>query len=343
MDGMNTMGDVADSVSKLNGNDILKAENMQEFEKLYNIRDVSDGISQLKFNGGRRFRKGILMRSATTTMCTESDVKLLVEILQIHTIMDLRSHPPHHPPLDRYYPLMPAPSHEELITKIPRKESGRFEMPIIGGKARAAFLQHFLFHNPLHSISVMAPVGMSTKVVLRYKDRVSESVRANVQNTAAREMMRSFKGAGGMYKILLQSTGLELCQALQIIAVYGERPILVHCLSGKDRTGLVIALTLLACGVDRESVEKDYAISNAFAFSIIHAEVLGLPKEVFPTRETLDNDPFLREYYGAPLTGIQEALDFIEENWGSFDAYLDWIGFDSSWRSFLCDRLLEHH
>jgi len=38
--------------------------------------------------------------------------------------------------------------------------------------------------------------------------------------------------------------------------------IVVHCLAGKDRTGLVTALALRLAGVSRESIADDYAASE---------------------------------------------------------------------------------
>lgn len=39
-------------------------------------------------------------------------------------------------------------------------------------------------------------------------------------------------------------------------------PIVVHCIHGKDRTGLIIALVLLLVGLEEETVVLDYAKSE---------------------------------------------------------------------------------
>lgn len=39
-------------------------------------------------------------------------------------------------------------------------------------------------------------------------------------------------------------------------------PVLVHCLSGKDRTGIVIAALLLICGIDRSVIVEEYLLSE---------------------------------------------------------------------------------
>jgi len=41
-----------------------------------------------------------------------------------------------------------------------------------------------------------------------------------------------------------------------------EYPVLVHCLSGKDRTGIVIATLLTILGVDCEVVIEEYLLSE---------------------------------------------------------------------------------
>ncbi|GAB5528033.1 MAG: hypothetical protein Roseis2KO_59050 [Roseivirga sp.] len=39
-------------------------------------------------------------------------------------------------------------------------------------------------------------------------------------------------------------------------------PVLVHCLSGKDRTGIVIAALLVICGIDRKTITEEYLLSE---------------------------------------------------------------------------------
>lgn len=39
-------------------------------------------------------------------------------------------------------------------------------------------------------------------------------------------------------------------------------PVLVHCLSGKDRTGIVIAAILLVLGVDKSVIKQEYLLSD---------------------------------------------------------------------------------
>lgn len=48
------------------------------------------------------------------------------------------------------------------------------------------------------------------------------------------------------------------------IIASAEGGAMFFCTAGKDRTGVVSAILLLACGVDREIVAKDYALSRKY-------------------------------------------------------------------------------
>lgn len=39
-------------------------------------------------------------------------------------------------------------------------------------------------------------------------------------------------------------------------------PLLIHCLSGKDRTGIVVAAILLVLGIDRPVIQEEYLLSD---------------------------------------------------------------------------------
>ncbi|MBR4501475.1 MAG: tyrosine-protein phosphatase [Clostridia bacterium] len=55
----------------------------------------------------------------------------------------------------------------------------------------------------------------------------------------------------------------ETAEALRLIAC-AESGVMVCCTAGKDRTGVVSALLLLACGAEREAIVSDYALSREY-------------------------------------------------------------------------------
>ncbi|MER5608379.1 tyrosine-protein phosphatase [Micromonospora tulbaghiae] len=53
----------------------------------------------------------------------------------------------------------------------------------------------------------------------------------------------------------------ELRRAIEVIAD-GEHPLVFHCASGKDRTGLLAALVLSLLGVDDDQIAEDFALTE---------------------------------------------------------------------------------
>jgi protein-tyrosine phosphatase len=54
----------------------------------------------------------------------------------------------------------------------------------------------------------------------------------------------------------------EIGAALQIIATAGSAPLVIHCASGKDRTGLLAAVILGLLGVAADDIAADYALTE---------------------------------------------------------------------------------
>lgn len=54
----------------------------------------------------------------------------------------------------------------------------------------------------------------------------------------------------------------ELRQALDVIAAPGSTPLVIHCASGKDRTGVLTALVLHLLGVAQDDIVADYALTG---------------------------------------------------------------------------------
>jgi protein tyrosine/serine phosphatase len=55
----------------------------------------------------------------------------------------------------------------------------------------------------------------------------------------------------------------SIVEALRLIADPGNRPVVVHCTAGKDRTGIVVAMLLDILGVDHEVIVADYHVTSA--------------------------------------------------------------------------------
>jgi protein-tyrosine phosphatase len=68
----------------------------------------------------------------------------------------------------------------------------------------------------------------------------------------------------GLYEDMVERGGPQLARAVDAVAEHiVDGPVLVHCVAGKDRTGLVVALIQAAIGVSLDSIIAEYALSDA--------------------------------------------------------------------------------
>jgi protein-tyrosine phosphatase len=100
------------------------------------------------------------------------------------------------------------------------------------------------------------------------------------------------------YDWMLERCAPAIVRALAAVASAPPGAVVVHCVGGKDRTGLVAALLLRLCRVSVEDVDADYALTE--------------------TRLR----PTLGEVATAPAGAMATALDRLEHRHGSVEAYL---------------------
>lgn len=105
---------------------------------------------------------------------------------------------------------------------------------------------------------------------------------------------------------------LSARKVFQAIA-YCEKPCLIHCVIGKDRTGIFVALLLLLNGVDFMDVNADYIISYPYIQALVEEARSG--KTDYP-EELIDPDTLF----------LKKFMDQFNEHYGSVDGYLKEIG-----------------
>jgi protein-tyrosine phosphatase len=112
----------------------------------------------------------------------------------------------------------------------------------------------------------------------------------------------------------------ELVQAI----VDGERPALIHCTAGKDRTGVLVALILEALGVPEEIVVDDYLRSDVYAQNLRLQE--GLPQQIEQVFGFLPDDEWIDVLIGVDEEFIRAALQTVRSEWGTVEDYLSSAG-----------------
>uniref|UniRef100_A0A1D2A8L0 Tyrosine specific protein phosphatases domain-containing protein n=1 Tax=Auxenochlorella protothecoides TaxID=3075 RepID=A0A1D2A8L0_AUXPR len=114
------------------------------------------------------------------------------------------------------------------------------------------------------------------------------------------------------YKILLEKARLPLARAVRLFADKDSAPVLVHCIHGKDRTGVVTMLLLLVCDVDPGAIVEDYVRSELILReSRDNNELVSLPGHL-TTNEVI----------AAAASVIEALMDYMTRRWGGAKQYL---------------------
>jgi protein-tyrosine phosphatase len=105
--------------------------------------------------------------------------------------------------------------------------------------------------------------------------------------------------------------------ALRLLCTPGQLPVLYHCSGGKDRAGWMTAIVLTALGVPRETVLRDYLLSNDFhrtgyqklRFDLVKAGIVADPELLRPVLEQ-------RPSY------LETAFGEADRRYGSFEDFV---------------------
>ena len=118
-----------------------------------------------------------------------------------------------------------------------------------------------------------------------------------------------------------------------------EGAMVVHCAAGKDRTGMLCALTHHIAGVHRDDTMADYLATNDAAAIDKRVEFLG-PWIRDLTGVTVD-DAGLRQAVSVHEAFLAEAFAVMTERHGSVDNYLaEVLGVDAALRDAIAARIL---
>ena len=120
----------------------------------------------------------------------------------------------------------------------------------------------------------------------------------------------------------------------------GEGPVLIHCAAGKDRTGVLAALTHHVAGVHPDDIRADYLLTNnperIAARAPMVAAMIAQETGRTPT------DAAIRAAIGVEAEYLDEAFRAIEAGHGGLDAYLERaLGVDAAMRAEIEAALLE--
>ena len=134
-----------------------------------------------------------------------------------------------------------------------------------------------------------------------------------------------------VYLIFLERFGANVAAALRAVANAPEGGVVVHCVGGKDRTGLLVAFLLHLAGVPDEEVAADYALSEERLRTRHDAWFAAADSE-----EELER---LRRIAQTPAESMLGVFRELGRRHGSVEGYLRSTGLTDDELDRLCHRL----
>ncbi len=110
-----------------------------------------------------------------------------------------------------------------------------------------------------------------------------------------------------------------------------EGTVVVHCMGGKDRTGLVAALLLRLGGVSRDEIGRDYALTGPNLQAGLEGWLASAPDDVERARRSKLSE--------TPARAMAEVVTEIERRYGDVAGYLRAAGLAEEQIDRLRDRL----
>ncbi len=125
-----------------------------------------------------------------------------------------------------------------------------------------------------------------------------------------------------VYLVFLERFRANVAAAMSAVARAPDGAVVVHCLGGKDRTGLLTALLLHVAGVGDEEIAADYALSEVRLQPRHDLWLAEAGSEAERER--------IRRIAATPAESIVGVLHALRERYGSVESYLRAGGLDDA-------------
>jgi len=157
--------------------------------------------------------------------------------------------------------------------------------------------------------SAEVPVDVVHVETIEANDEVTAEVEAASQ--AAPDLASATRD---VYLVFLERFRPNFARAISEIAGAPEGAVVVHCMGGKDRTGLIAAMLLRLAGVGHQEIGADYALSE---------DRLRPRHEAWLAEAATDAERARIERISAtPAAAMVGVLEELERRYGSVEAYL---------------------
>lgn len=267
---------------------------------------------------GRVMRFDKLYRCACPANASETDAEIVLHDLGIKTVLDVRGE---RTALKDVGPRRLAPS-TQFLSLLPK------------GLMAKAISKHLLEHDKRKLAKI---VSLGVAEVLSPSSRLRDKFKPKLDRQLA-EVLDTFS-LPDTYWLMITERGKQMREAAEMCAGGDSLPMLVHCTHGKDRTGVMIAVLLSACGVSEDDIINDYILSHDYGCSV---EGRYAMQQALPDRVRFElSDATLDSWCEAPAEVLRDLFSRIRKEYGSVNAYLDSVGIDASMRARLVDQLTQ--
>jgi protein tyrosine/serine phosphatase len=117
-----------------------------------------------------------------------------------------------------------------------------------------------------------------------------------------------------VYLIFLERFRSNVAAAVRAVANAPEGGVVIHCVGGKDRTGLLSAFLLHLAGVDRDTIAADYALSEE--------RLRPRHERWFAAAETEEELERLRRIAQTPAASMTGVFAELDRRYGGVERYL---------------------
>ena len=107
-------------------------------------------------------------------------------------------------------------------------------------------------------------------------------------------------------------------KVIREIVLIDDYPTIIHCVTGKDRAGIITAIILKILGVDQETIVSDYIKQRKIYFkkaTLYFVAIIVLSLDIKLAKKIFD-------YYAIKEDYINKAFETIDKRYGSFDSFI---------------------
>ena len=196
-------------------------------------------------------------------------------------------------------------------------------------KKGSFFRSESLFNISKEDQKLLIKSGVKIVIDLRAEKEREAQKDVNLPNVNNINIpLNADKGMKTIYKMDLALPDLEDCYEQLVnkdrkdawskifdVILNNNGGILIHCTSGKDRSGIVSAVILKALGVDKETIFNDYLLTNQIPD-------ISLSNNPFVASLDEERRKLIFDHFSAKKEYLEASFNYINKEYGSFENFL---------------------